>query len=144
MPEECACEVGVAIQQHRQFIQSCQVLFQWDRNSHYWYFLSDSEKSALAGLHKKPKRKVKQVGYLGKHWEERVHAHTLVHMCDGHVRASPWVDVFFSTALLKWSERALPTLLSEDLTQWQGPCILQQEVHLFAWAEPDESSTTRL
>lgn len=53
MPEEYACEVGVATQQQRQFIQSCQVLFQWDRNSCYWHFLSGSERSALAGLHKK-------------------------------------------------------------------------------------------
>lgn len=71
------CEGGVATQEHTQFIHSCQVLFQQDRNSHYWYFLSSSEKSVLAGLHKKPKRKVKQARWLGKHWEEHVHAHTL-------------------------------------------------------------------
>lgn len=125
MPEKRACEVRVATQQLRQCIQSSQVLFQWDRNSCYWYFLSSS---ALAGFQKRKKKgKWSGLGNLAN-TEKNVCKHCTYCLCtrvSGHVRASTRVDVFFSTALWKRSERALPTLPSQDLTRWQWPRIPQ-------------------
>lgn len=65
MPEECACEVGVATQQHRQFIQSCQVLFQWDRNSHYWLLPFQLREVCLSWITlKNPRGKRSRLGSL--------------------------------------------------------------------------------
>lgn len=117
---ECTCEVGVATQQHRQCIERNQ-MFQRDRKSSY--FLSSSKKSALAGFKKQmnKKKEVKQVRELGKGCHPRVHEHTVW----ARVRKQRGGCLFFPTTLWKWSERALPTLLFQNLTWWQRPCIPQ-------------------
>lgn len=144
MPEECACEVGVSTQKHRQFTQSCQVLFQWDRNSRYWCFLSSSEKSALAVLHKKNPRESEAGWIAWQGWEERVHAHTSVHVCDGHVRVSPWWMSFFPPNCWSGVKGHCPRSPPRTWPGGKGLAFLSWEVRLFAWAEPDESSITRL
>lgn len=76
---------------------------------------------------KKKKGKWSGLGNLAN-TEKNVCKHCTYCLCtrvSGHVRASTRVDVFFSTALWKRSERALPTLPSQDLTRWQWPRIPQ-------------------
>lgn len=152
MPEECACEVGVATQQHRQRIQSSQVLFQWDRNSCYWYFLSSSEKSALAGLQKKKKpaeesgwRKWSGQGSLAD-TEKNVCVHILfVHVCE-RARACEYMGgcLFFPLHCESGGKGHCPRSPPRTWPRGNGLAFLSWELHLFAWAEPDESSSTRI
>ena len=144
MLEECVCEVGMATQQHRQCVQRSQVLFQRDRNS-CWNFLSSSEKSASAILRKKRRGKPSEVNSLAN-TEKNLCTHILfVHVYEW-ARACKHVGgcLFFPPHCVSGAKGHCPRSPPRTWPGDDGLAFLSWEVRLSAWAEPDESSSTRL
>lgn len=94
---------------------------------------------------KKKMRKVKGARYLGKYWKERVPAQAVC----ARVWAGTYVQVHGWTSFFPLhSESGLkghcPRSPPRTWPSGNGLAFLSWEARLFAWAEPDESSTTRL